>query len=313
MEFTGNVVAEDVWNGSSPPVSPVLPSASRSGIVVGPGETVEVYPTTWLDLDNAIVLLATEGTPSAPLDLNATEEAGVVTLTWDPPEDDGDLPITEYNILRGDSIENLTVFNKVGNATTYTDASVERGKTYAYAVSARNMAGNGPLSEPVVIEIPVLTTPTNPRSLNVAEDNGIVTLTWGTPVSDGGSPITGFIVMRGPDPGNLTQLTEVGLDREYVDTGVKPGKTYHYQVLAVNSVGAGPPTTTVSVEVPKKDDTGDDGSSWWLYAALVVAIIVILAIAMMMQGKRGGPEASAPMKPEVESETSSTPAPTLVE
>ena len=41
VEFYGNVVAEDVWNGTSPPVSPDLPTASRKGITVGPGETVE--------------------------------------------------------------------------------------------------------------------------------------------------------------------------------------------------------------------------------------------------------------------------------
>jgi hypothetical protein len=313
VEFTGNVIADSVWNGTSPPKSPVLPSASRSGIVVGPGETVEVYPLTWLDLDNSIILLATEGTPGAPQNLTATEEAGVVTLNWDPPEDDGDLPITEYQILRGDSIENLTAFNKVGASTTFTDASVERGKTYAYAVSARNMAGNGPLSEPVVIEIPELTVPTPPRSLNVAEDNGIVTLTWGTPVSDGGTAITGFVVFRGESSGNLTQLVELQAeDRTYVDEDAKAGKTYFYQVRAVNVVGQSPATAEQSVEVPKKGEEGDETAPWILYAAIIIAIIVVLAITMMMRGKRGGPEASAPMGSEPETDATTTQAPTMM-
>jgi len=313
VEFQGNVLGESVWNGTSPPVAPDLPTASRKGITVGPGETVEIRPITWLDLDNAIVLLATEGSPSAPMNLTASEEAGVVTLTWDPPEDDGDLPISEYNILRGDTIENLTAFTVVGTGTTFTDASVDRNTTYFYAVTARNMAGNGPLSEIVSVDIPALTTPTNPRSINVAEDNGIVTVTWGTPVSDGGSPITGYIVMRGLDPGNVTQLTDVGLDREYVDTSVKEGKTYYYQVRAVNAIGAGLPTDLASVEVPKKGDTGDDGSPWLLYAAVIVIILVMVAIGMMMRGKRGGPESSATMGAEKEKETVATPPPTLVE
>lgn len=311
--FTGSVVSEAVWNGTSPPVTPVLPSASRQGIVVGPGETVEVYPIGWLDLNNAIVLLASEDAPGSPTSLTATEEAGVVALTWDPPEDDGGAPITEYNILRGDTIENLTMFTKVGTDTTFTDSSVERNKTYYYAVSARNIVGNGPISEIVSVGIPALTTPTNPRSLNIAKDNGVVTLTWGTPVSDGGSPITSYVVMRGLDPDNVTQLTDVGLDREYVDTSVKPGKKYFYQVRAVNAIGPGLSSPQMSVDVPKKDDTGDDGTPWMIYAAVLVAIIVVVAIGLMMRGKRGGPESSATMKPDTEAEQHSTPVPTLIE
>ncbi|UCC92913.1 MAG: fibronectin type III domain-containing protein, partial [Thermoplasmata archaeon] len=65
-------------------------------------------------------------TPGPPTDLQATQEAGLVTLTWTAPEDDGGSPILEYNILRGDSIENLTVMNKVGTGTTFTDTTAER-------------------------------------------------------------------------------------------------------------------------------------------------------------------------------------------
>jgi hypothetical protein len=100
------------------------------------------------------------------------------------------------------------------------------------------------------------------------------------------------------DPGNVTRLTDVGLDLEFVDTDVKAGKTYHYQVRAVNAIGAGLPSTPVSVEVPKKGDPGDDGSPWLLYAAIIIAVVVLIAIGLMKGGKRGGPEASAPMDKE---------------
>ena len=132
-------------------------------------------------------------------------------------------------------------------------------------------------------------------------------------MSDGGSPITSYVVMRGLDPVNVTQLTDVGLDREYVDTAVKPGKKYFYQVRAVNAIGPGLPSPQLSVDVPKKEDTGDDGAPWVIYAAVLVAIIVVVAIGLMMRGKRGGPESSATMKPEAEAEQPPTRAPTLVE
>ena len=111
----------------------------------------------------------------------------------------------------------------------------------------------------------------------------------------------------------MAELTEVGLDREYVDTGVKEGNTYHYQVRAVNAVGAGLPSEQASVEVPKKDGGDDDGTPWLLYAAVLIVIVVLVAIGMMMRGKRGGPESSATMGTEKEKETVSKQSPTLVE
>jgi hypothetical protein len=313
VEFTGNVLSEDVWNGTSPPVSPVLPSASRSGIVVGPGETIEAYPTSWLDLNNAVVLLTTEDVPGAPEGLVATEEGGAVTLTWDPPADTGGLPISQYTVLRGDSAEDLADLDVVDvevGGTTYMDDSVERNLTYYYAVTARNLAGLGLPCEAVSVTVPPLTAPGSPVGLNVTEEEGVVTITWEPPADDGGSPVTGYAIMRGTDPGNMAQLAEVGLVSEYEDTEVKAGKTYYYQVRAVNAIGDGTESPEASVKVPK-EEPGDGGTPWLLYVAVIIIIVILVAVVMMMRGKRGGPEASAPMGPEAETEAekSATPVP----
>jgi hypothetical protein len=309
VEFSGNVVSEDVWNGTSPPESPVLPSASRSGIVVGPGETVEVYPTSWLDLDNAVVLLAGETVPGAPGELAAEEEAGSVTLTWHLPADDGGLAITEYTVLRGDSDDDLSVLDVVvmpGEVINYVDETVERDHTYYYAVMARNLAGYGVACDAVSVEVPPLTAPGSPGDVNVTEEESVVTITWQPPADDGGSPLTGYVILRGTEPGNMAQLAEVGLVTEYDDTDVEPGETYYYQVRAVNAVGDGPESGQASVDVPKEEDPGDDGTPWLMYVAIIVVIVIVAAVVMMMRGKRGGPEASAPMMPETETEAEKT-------
>src|SRR5437879_12672984 len=41
--------------------------------------------------------------PSAPQNLQAVAGDGQVTLTWDPPSDDGGAPILLYTIYRGNS------------------------------------------------------------------------------------------------------------------------------------------------------------------------------------------------------------------
>lgn len=94
-----------------------------------------------------------EGAPGAPTDLQAVEEAGLVVLSWEAPEDEGNSSITLYNILRGDSDLNLELLRTMGG-TTFTDNGVERSKTYFYAVSAQNSNGTGPISNIVSVEVP---------------------------------------------------------------------------------------------------------------------------------------------------------------
>lgn len=305
VTFTGNVVSEAVWNGSDPPESPVLPSAHREGIVVGPGDTVVVYPTSWLDLDNALVLVEGETEPGAPADLTATEAAGEVTLSWTAPLDDGGWPILEYVVMRGDSEANLDVLDLVSGETTFTDGDVERGSTYHYAVLARNAIGEGPLSNVASVGIPEFTLPSAPGALVATYADGKVKLTWSAPLSDGGTPITGYAVMRGTDPGNMTRLKVLGVVLEHSDGSVVRGNTYHYSVVAINSVGEGAGADAVSVEVPKggagDDDDDGDGTSWWMFVAVIIVVFVVaLLLGRMMGGRKGGPEASAPMEKEPE-------------
>lgn len=313
--FTGNVVSEAVINGTSPPESPTLPSAHREGIYVGPGETVVVYPTSWLDLGNALVLVEGESEPSAPLDLAASETGGEVTLSWTTPLDDGGWPIAEYVVMRGDSEATVDVIDLVSDATTYVDGDVERGSTYYYAVLARNAVGEGPLSNVVSIEIPEFTLPSAPRDLVATYADGKVKLAWSTPMSDGGTPITGYAVMRGTDPGNMTQLKVLGVVLEYSDGSVVKDTTYYYSVVAVNSVGEGAGADSVNVEVPKGstgDGDDDGGTPWWMFIAIIIVVFVVaLLMGRMMGGRKGGPEASAPM--EKEPEATKTPPPVLAE
>jgi hypothetical protein len=67
-----------------------------------------------------------------------------------------------------------------------------------------------------------------------------VALTWSAPVSDGGSPISGYEIWRGTSSGGESLLTTVGVTTTYTDSTVSNGTTYYYQVAAVNAVDSGP-------------------------------------------------------------------------
>jgi titin len=74
-----------------------------------------------------------------------------------------------------------------------------------------------------------------------------VKLTWTAP-ANGGSPITGYRVLRATSPdGTYTQIgTAAASATSYSDT-VASRTTFSYRLVAVNVVGPGPASNTVTV------------------------------------------------------------------
>ena len=78
-------------------------------------------------------------------------------------------------------------------------------------------------------------------SLSGTAGDGQNGLSWTTP-SDGGSAITGYRVYR-----NGALHATLSVQTSYTDTGVTNGVTYTYQVAAVNAVGEGGKSNSVSL------------------------------------------------------------------
>ncbi len=81
--------------------------------------------------------------PTAPQNLSAKSGDSYVVLLWDPPTSDGGAAINWYNIYRGNSSENITIFDTIDNATMYNDTYVTNNITYYYLITAVNVAGEG--------------------------------------------------------------------------------------------------------------------------------------------------------------------------
>jgi parallel beta-helix repeat protein len=84
--------------------------------------------------------------PSAPQNLVATAGNQEVSLSWQPPADNGGSPITGYKIYYGTSTDNYTKNITVGNVTRYTITGLTNGQEYYFVVSAINGVGEGPKS-----------------------------------------------------------------------------------------------------------------------------------------------------------------------
>ena len=89
-------------------------------------------------------------------------------------------------------------------------------------------------------EPPPPTAPGAPNLTAATAGNASVALTWTAPISDGGSPISGYQIWRGTTSGGESLLTTVGVTTTYTDSTVSNGTTYYYQVAAVNAVDTGP-------------------------------------------------------------------------
>ncbi len=88
--------------------------------------------------------------------------------------------------------------------------------------------------------------PTAPSDLVAIGQYDHVDLTWKPPLSDGGSPVTGYEVYRGDSFAGLSLLDSIGNQFWYQDTSGTNGQIYYYRVTAVNLAGEGPSSNTDS-------------------------------------------------------------------
>jgi fibronectin type 3 domain-containing protein len=91
--------------------------------------------------------------------------------------------------------------------------------------------------------------PGNPQGLVAFPGSGEVILSWFSPSSDGGLPLTGYNVYRGTASGNEALVTSGGCSNIVAlgctDRGLTNGQVYYYQVRAAGPVGLSLPSNQV--------------------------------------------------------------------
>lgn len=182
--------------------------------------------------------------PSAPRNLVMTASGGQVTLAWEAPSSDGGQPAISFRVYRGTSSAAESLLIELGIVLTYTDTGVTNGVTYYYQISCANVIGEGAWSDEAS-GTPVA-KPSAPASLQATPGDGIVTLTWQAPSSDGGSEVSGYKLYRGTSPSTESFLVQLGPVPAYTDTVLTNGVTYYYLVTALNAAGESGNSTEVS-------------------------------------------------------------------
>ena len=95
--------------------------------------------------------------------------------------------------------------------------------------------------------------PFTPESPTAVTGNGQAIVSWRTPLSDGGSPITGYTVTPYQDgAARITRSFNSTATKQTI-TGLTNGGTYTFKVAGVNAVGTGPrsqPSGSITVGAP---------------------------------------------------------------
>ena len=144
--------------------------------------------------------------------------------------------------------------------TTITGLLAEQ--VYRFSISATNIWGEGPYSEPEIRETTAAVPPSSPPGLTVQlsedEENAVV-LRWQTPEDNGGAPALGYVVQATIDPeegwpdGIMTESTETTYTDYWDDENgpdFESGQSPYYRVAAINGAGTGPFSDEVSIGDP---------------------------------------------------------------
>jgi len=168
-------------------------------------------------------------------------------LTWQPPKDDGGLPlryIIEKYTSSGDS---WTVHGSTtGNVYDVTDLEV--GHEYGFAVKASNSVGDSDAlpTAKLIMAKDQYTIPLPPGAPNVVDwSERHMDIEWSVPLDDGGAPITAYhIEAKSKNEDDDWQLWET-IDTNRTKASVQKllkGREYQFRVIAMNKAGKSDPS-----------------------------------------------------------------------
>ena len=220
------------------------------------------------DVANATTSMA-DTAPGIPTGLSATAVGHArIDLSWTAPSSDGGSAVTGYKIeVSSDGGTTFTdlAANTGNTGTNYSHTGLAAGTTRHYRVSAINSVGTGNpsnlanattgrQSEPPP---PLATVPGAATGLSATSaGQSRIDLSWIAPSNDGGAAVTGYRIEVSPDGQTWSDLVaDTGsTGTTYSHTGLSPGTTRYYRVLAINSVGTGNPSNLANATTERESE-----------------------------------------------------------
>jgi hypothetical protein len=209
--------------------------------------------------------------PGQPTNVTATALPQAASVSWSAPTSGG--PVGTYTVTPyvGSTAQPTTTVSSP--ATTATVTGLIPGTTYTFTVQAGSPAGTGTASAASNAVTPTpASAPSAPTSVTASPATGQALVSWTTPTSNGGSPISGYTVT--PYIGTTAQQT-VAVSNPSATSALVPGLTdgtaYTFTVKASNTAGTSSESAPSGAVTPQNTifdfsgtpaalDGGDSGS-----------------------------------------------------
>uniref|UniRef100_A0A3Q3BA08 Myomesin 3 n=1 Tax=Kryptolebias marmoratus TaxID=37003 RepID=A0A3Q3BA08_KRYMA len=172
-----------------------------------------------------------------------------MVLGWRAPSSNGGNPVRGYYLdQRETGTETWKEVNvRPAKEKQFKVSNLTSGCFYQFRVFAANMVGVGKpsdASEAFLCEKWTMPEPGCPYDLEFREvRNGSLVLGWATPLYEGRSPVTGYLleISQGDQLDSWTSLNKKPISETlYKVSGLQAGQTYRLRVSAVNEAGVGP-------------------------------------------------------------------------
>uniref|UniRef100_A0AAG5CTD6 Twitchin n=1 Tax=Anopheles atroparvus TaxID=41427 RepID=A0AAG5CTD6_ANOAO len=202
-----------------------------------------------------ICILSKPGTPEGPLEASDIHKHGC-KLKWKAPLDDGGMPIEGYEIEKLDPLTGQWIPCGQSATPEANISGLQEGKQYKFRVKAFNKEGD---SEPLEMETTIIakdpysvpSKPGRPKPTNWSKD--FVELEWAAPKSDGGAPISEYIIQKRDKASRKWQdaATVKGDRTRGTVEDVEEGHEYEFRIVAVNRAGQSEPSDISDTVVAK--------------------------------------------------------------
>ena len=181
--------------------------------------------------------------PYSPTSVTTTVSVQSINVNWSAPTYSGSYLISSY-VATATSGGNS--FTCTSSTTSCVITGLANGTSYSVTVSAINQLGSSPnslISSALTPTFP--SPPTNPYTY--ANSKNSFNISWATPSSNGGSPITGYTATATGGGSTITCSTS---SSSCLLSNLASGVTYTASVVATNAVGNSGPSTVQTFTTP---------------------------------------------------------------
>ncbi|RLS31420.1 MAG: hypothetical protein DWH80_08170 [Planctomycetota bacterium] len=242
-------------------VSPSFDSTGKLVLTYGVGvgtATVTVRASSVFNPDDLVedsFNVAVAGVPTAPAITSVVAGNTQTTVAWTASTSPSSALVANY-LVKYSSNGGATWTNFVRPASTATACTVTgltNGLQYVFKVVAQNSVG---LSLPSANSAPATpaTVPSIPTAVVAVRGNASLAVSWATPASTGGSPITEYLVKYSSSTGTVktwtTFVRPASTATSVIVTGLTNGLPYVFKVIAKNAAGISLPSANSALATP---------------------------------------------------------------